>query len=644
MSGPRITLVILAWNHWQLTERCLETLAATDLDGAEVVVVDNGSTDETPERLARISWVRTLRLPRNVGFVRGNNAGIAAAAPGSDVVLLNNDLELTQRDWLARLAACAHAAPDVGVVGCRLVLPDGRLLHAGTYLMPDTIWGQQIGSLERDVGQHAGIEEVEGIVFACAYIRREVLDVIGGLALDFSSYFEDTDFCLRARQAGWKTVLCGEVTLIHDEHGSTRGDERALMELFQGSRDIFRRKWQRQLDARYRCHLLWQSIMNFPTGYAMSCRELLRTLDEQGVRTVYRYVYGPKTVFPPVEPESSGDYRLNVIRGRTEPRSPEVSVVYGQGDVFDRNRGRRKIGFTMLEVDGFPREWVAQANRMDEVWVPSEFNRRGFLESGLKRPIHVVPLGVDARYFNPGIASFPNPAGEFVFLALFEWGERKEPSLLLRAFNDEFAAHEPVRLLCKVINRDPGVRLKEEIRRLRLRAAGGKVSYLFNLEFPHYQLGALYRSADAFVSVSHGEGWNMPLMEAMACGLPTIATDWGAHQEFVHAGNAFPLRVRKLVPARAKCPYYDGFRWADPDSEHLRFLLRHVYENRDEAQVRGQAAAREMATRWTWEAAAQRIVDRLSAMGALPAWGAEAREVAAAAAEASAAGGATSPA
>ncbi|HEV3075376.1 MAG TPA: glycosyltransferase [Thermoanaerobaculia bacterium] len=614
MSGPRITLVILAWNHWRLTERCLETLAATDLDGAEVVVVDNGSTDETPECLARLSWVRVVRLPQNLGFVRGNNAGIAAAAPGSDVVLLNNDLELTQRDWLRRLAACAHSAPDVGVVGCRLVLPDGRLLHAGTYIMPDTIWGQQVGSLERDIGQHRETEEVSGIVFACAYIRREVLDAIGGLALEFASYFEDTDFCLRARQAGWKTLLCGDVTLIHDEHGSTRGDDGALMRLFQGSRDIFRRKWRRELAARYRHDLLWQSILNFPTGYAMSSRELLRALDDQGVRTVYRYVYGPKTVFPPVEPESSGDYRLNVIRARRAPRSPEISVVYGQGDIFARNRGRTKVGFTMLEVDGFPREWVAQANRMDEVWVPSEFNRRGFLESGLRRPIHLMPLGVDVHYFNPGITAFPSPGGEFVFLALFEWGERKDPSLLLQAFNDEFLAREPVRLLCKVINRDPGVRLKEEIRRLRLRAAGGKISYLFNLEFPHYQLGALYRSADAFVSVSRGEGWNMPLMEAMACGLPAIATDWGAHQEFVHAGNAYPLRVRKLVPARAKCPYYDGFRWADPDPEHLRHLLRHVYEHRDEARARGQAAAREMAARWTWDAAAQRIIARLDAI------------------------------
>jgi GT2 family glycosyltransferase len=612
----KATLIVLAWNRWDLTERCLRTLRETDLDGAEVIVVDNGSTDETPRRLAELGWVRVLTLPENRGFVRGNNAGIEAADPASDVVLLNNDLIFTQGDWLPRLRACAGSSPDVGVVGCRLVLPDGRLLHAGTYILPDTVWGQQIGSLEKDIGQYTRNRDVEGIVFACAYIRREVIGAIGGLALDFESYFEDTDYCLRAREAGFRTVVCGGVTLVHDEHGSTQKDPAALMRIFQGSRDVFRRKWGAKLAGRYRRDLLWQSIVNFPSGYAMSCREYLRSLEDEGVRVFYQYLYGPKTVFPVPEPEESHDYRLDVIRSRPSPARPEVAVVYGQGDCFHRNRGRYKIGFTMLEVDGFPPDWVRQANAMDEVWVPSAFNRDGLLRCGLKKPVHIIPLGVDANYFHPDIAAWPNPAGEFVFLSLFEWGERKEPWLLLKAFNEEFSSTEPVRLLCKIMNRDPQVRVKEEIRRLCLKASGGRISYLFNLEFEHYQLGALYRSADCFVTVSRGEGWDMPLMEAMACGLPAIATDWGAHQEFVHAGIAYPLDVRGTVPAVAKCPYYDGFSWADPDPGHLRRLMREVYEHQEEARRRGLAAACEMAERWTWRNAVRRIIERLDAIGA----------------------------
>jgi len=609
--APRkVTLIVLAWNRWELTRECLDSLRATDLTGAEVVVVDNGSTDETPSALRAYPWVRVVTNPENLGYVRGNNAGIAASDPEADVVLLNNDVVFPQRDWLQRLRECAHSAPDAGVVGCRLTLPDGRLLHAGTYMLPDTMWGQQIGSLEKDIGQYAATREVEGIVFACAYLRREVLRAVGGLAEDYRSYFEDTDYCLRARRAGFRTLLCGSVTLTHDEHGSTKGDTGELMRIFERSRATFRKKWRRELEGRYTRGVLWQSIMNFSTGYAMSCREILRALDRLGVRAAYRYVYGPGTPFPVAEPPGNGDYLMNVVAKR-DANGARVGVVYGQGDVFERNAGRRKVGFTMLEVDGFPKEWVRQGNRMAEVWVPTEFNRRGFVASGLRRPAVTIPLGVDVNYFHPGIAGHPNPAGEYVFLSNFEWGERKEPWMLLKVFNDEFTASEPVRLLCKIINRDPAVRVLDEIRRLRLKDSGGKISFLFNREFPYYQLGSFYRSADCFISAGRGEGWDMPLMEAMACGLPTIATDWGAHTEFVHEGIAYPLRVKGTIPAVAKCPYYEGFSWADPDPDHLRFLLREVYEHRDEARRRGARAAREMAEKWSWERSARKIVERL---------------------------------
>jgi glycosyltransferase involved in cell wall biosynthesis len=351
--------------------------------------------------------------------------------------------------------------------------------------------------------------------------------------------------------------------------------------------------------------------MNFPSGYARSSRDLVKALEQQGVRIIYRYVYGAGSPFPVEEPEGLGDYWLEVVRSRDLPCNIKTAVVYGQGDVFERNIGKRKIGFTMLEVDGFPAEWVRQANKMDEVWVPTEFNRRGMIDSGVKRPVHVVPLGVDPNYFHPGIEGHPNPYGDFVFLANFEWGERKEPWLLLRAFNETFRRDDPVRLVCKMINKDPGVRVKDEIAKLQLSERGGRIDYLFNIDFPHYQLGSLYRSADCFVSAGRGEGWDMPLMEAMACGLSSIATDWGAHEAFVTDEISYPLRVRGTVPAVAKCPYYVGFEWADPDPDHLRHLLRYVFEHQDEAAEKGRRAAATMVARWTWDQAAAKIVERL---------------------------------
>lgn len=600
-----VTLLVLVWNHWETTRRCLESLLATKLDGAGILVVDNGSTDQTAEALAAYPEVEVLRLSENTGYVRGNNAGLAGIAADHDVVLLNNDLVFPDADWLRRLRASAYADPGFDVVGCRLRHPDGHLLHAGTFLLPDTMWGQQIGSLQRDVGQFAEDREVAGIVFACAYLKRPVLETLGGLSEDYVSYFEDTDFCLRARRRGFRVGVAGSCTLVHDEHGSTIGDDGTFRRIFERSRSVFADNWREEL-SRDRRSVLWQSILGRPTGYAQTGAEMIRALERIGVDCVYRYVYGEGSPFPLPDVDDLRDYLLNVARDRPCEDTPPVAVVYGQGDVFRRNRGRRKIGFTMLEVDRFPAEWVRQAAEMDAVWVPSEFNRRAFEDAGLEN-VEVVPLGVDPGCFSPEGLAIPNPADEFVFLANFAWGERKNPELLLRAFHDTFLAREPVRLVCKILNADPGVRWTEEIGRLCLRETGGRIDFLLNQEFPYYQMPVLYRSADCFVCASRGEGWNMPLMEAMACGLPTIATAWSAHRDFHSDAVGYPLRVDRLVAARARCPYYAGGRWAQADEEHLRHLLRHVFENREEAATRGRRAARAVRERWTWDHTARRI-------------------------------------
>jgi GT2 family glycosyltransferase len=606
-----VSIALLTWNGLDYTKACLESIRTnTDFRDYRLVVVDSGSTDGTVEYLQAQPDVQTVLNGANLGFAKGRNVAIAHTDPLSDVILLNNDTEIVQPDWIAMLQSVAYSSDDIGLVGCRLIRPDGMLQHVGAYLPVDTFAGEQVGTCERDINQFPGNNDVESVVFACVYIKRATLDAVGLLDEEYFSYFGDTDYCLRVKERGLRVVCCGDVRVVHHQHVSTGVNGVTQNAMFITGQEVFQHKWKSKLLAeRYTRQIGWHSLMNFPTGYAISSRELVTALDRNGVHVAYKYVYGPGTLFSSDEPEKSETRIADMIRARRlDAARPQV--VYGQGDIFYRNFGAYKIGFTMLETDGIPDEWARQANLMDEVWCPSEFNAKTFRDSGVTRPIHVIPLGIDPAYFNPHIRSARVSDG-YTFLSVFEWSERKAPELLLRAFNEEFSSKEPVVLVCKILNADTSVNVHEEIRRLELNPEGGQIHVSLNHVVPSYQLGMLYRSADCFVLTTRGEGWGMPILEAMACGLPVIVTDWSAQCDFMNAGNAYPLAVDRLVPAVAKCPYYTGLRWAEPSYWDLRRLMRHVYRNAGEARAMGEKASAEVLSRWTWDNAASKIIGRL---------------------------------
>ena len=438
-NQKNISIVVLTWNGLALTKRCLESLGRSTLpDGVEIIVVDNGSTDGTLDYLRTNKSVTLIDNRANLGYAKAVNIGIRSANSNADIVLLNNDVDLGEPDWLIKLSECAASEEDIGIVGVKILQDNGAIQHCGAYIPLDTWWGQQIAAGEADIGQYSCAIDSESIVFACAYIKREVIEAIGVLEERFFAYYEDSDFCLRAKQAGFRVVMDGNIRITHSENSSTKVNNVSHRDIFLESQKTFRDKWENTLlQTRYPHGAIdLHSIINFPSGYAASARSFVEALDRQGTRVAYQYVYGPGTVFPVAEPEHSDSYVVNMVRSRKFGEAP-VQVVYAQGDVFERNNGKYRIGYTMLEVDGLPSEWVRQANMMDEVWVPSEFNKATFFASGVKVPIKVVPLGVDPAYFSPGIYG-TKLQGVFSFLSIFEWGERKAPEILLRAFSDEF--------------------------------------------------------------------------------------------------------------------------------------------------------------------------------------------------------------
>lgn len=618
ITAPRaVSVVILTWNGLEYTKPCLDSvLKNTDTSRVEVIVADNGSTDGTVEYLGKIAGISTIFNGSNLGFVRGNNAALHLIDADRDVILLNNDTEIDDPDWIERLQATAYSDGNVGVVGCRIRRLDGDdFQHAGTYIPDRSYWGQQLGSGEKDINQYAFDREVEGVVFACVYIRREVMDAVGFLDEDFFSYYEDTDYCLKARAAGFKVMNCGSLTIRHREHGSTSVNKVSHNDMFLKSKETFLGKWKDVLDARYQYKVHLHSTFFRPVGYAMTARQIALGLDHAGVSVSYDYLYGLDSVLPIAESktQSTGIYSLEVIKQREEPALDVPRLVYGQADAFDRVKHGYRIGYTMLETTGIPVEWVRGCNSVDELWVPTEFNKWTFQRSGVTVPVNVMPLSlIDTDHFNTRIRGM-KIEGLFTFLSIFEWGERKSPEILLRAFNRAFRSSDPVVLICKYSNSDPGVNPEAIIRGLNLDPDGGRIVYSVNESVPYYQVAQLYRSADCFVLPTRGEGWGMPLLEAMACGIPVIASYWSAQQAFMDADNSFPLQV-SLTPAEAKCPYYTGFQWALPDEDHLVTLLRSAYENQDATREKGAQAARDVIDFWSLERAAERMRARIAAL------------------------------
>ncbi|GAQ90803.1 UDP-glycosyltransferase superfamily protein [Klebsormidium nitens] len=292
------------------------------------------------------------------------------------------------------------------------------------------------------------------------------------------------------------------------------------------------------------------------------------------------------------------------------------------------------IGRTMFETDRVTAHHVQRINRMDEVWVPTDFHVTTFAASGVD-PAKIVKMvePVDVDFFSPQHAdgtpraALLLPVGKrilgpryealdrpFVFLSVFKWEARKAWDVLVAAYLTEFTAADACVLLLLTnpyhSDRDFDSKVTSLVARLGLTrpAAGWASVYLGDQHVPQTDLPALYLAADAFVLPSRGEGWGRPHTEAMAMQVPIIATNWSGPTEYLREGNSYPLPISRLVPVEGGP--FDGHLWAEPSGQDLARLMRHVYTHREEARAKGRQARRDMLA-YAPQAVAGQVLARL---------------------------------
>jgi glycosyltransferase involved in cell wall biosynthesis len=254
------------------------------------------------------------------------------------------------------------------------------------------------------------------------------------------------------------------------------------------------------------------------------------------------------------------------------------------------------VRYTMWESTLVPHEQITETNaHCAFVYVPCRQNAAAFRACGLRTPLKILPHGVNFERFP--LLERPRDGSEpYTFGAIGTFSPRKGIDVLIRAFADEFRPSEHVRLVLKATNTDHALpRLDPRIE---------FVEGFFDDEVMLQLMGRF----DAFVLPSRGEGFGLPGVEAMATGLPLIATNWSGPADYLDPADSFPLDYELVNPGGAGA---HGTRfwgeWAEPSYEHLRCLLRQLFENRAEAAAKGAAAAARMRRDWTWE----RVVDAL---------------------------------
>jgi len=268
-SHPVVSVVVPNWNGAHHLPTCLDSLRRQTFRPFEVIVVDNGSTDQSLGLLAReYAEVQVLALGENRGFTGACNAGIRQAQ-GEFVALLNNDTEADRR-WLTEVVAAFRRHPQAGLVASKMLLFDRRdVLHtAGDIYRLDGVPGNR-GVWQPDVGQYDHEEPVFSACGGSAAYRRTLLDQAGLLDEDFFYSCEDVDLAWRAQLAGWECIYAPTAVVYHKLSATGGGvtasfhDGRNAIYILAKDypADLWRHHWCAILKAQLR--IAWQALCSW---------------------------------------------------------------------------------------------------------------------------------------------------------------------------------------------------------------------------------------------------------------------------------------------------------------------------------------------------------------------------------------------
>lgn len=332
--------------------------------------------------------------------------------------------------------------------------------------------------------------------------------------------------------------------------------------------------------------IVWESNLFDISGYSKATREYVLALHHHGIDMKISPVYYP---IPQIDLSPyQRDLFLHLI-AKPERKGHKVYINHQTPENW-RRRLHPSIGFTYWETSKIHDLWVQKANQMNAVFLATQHNIEAFRSSGVRVPLFKIrPSLSNVSPSSEQPPEYLRQLPPFRFLSVSQWVERKGFDILLRAFWEEFSAKDNVALVIKTFDLDT-----QSVERIKSEYGISDQSspvYIDSQSRTDNEMDALYRNCQAFVLPSHGEGLGYPLLEAAARGLPVITTGWGGQLDFLQHHSSY-LVPYQLVPVKPQ-PYY-GYQsdqlWAEVSVKELRNIMRFVFENYEQARMKGAAA------------------------------------------------------
>jgi len=361
--------------------------------------------------------------------------------------------------------------------------------------------------------------------------------------------------------------------------------------------------------------VVWEGDFEGLHSLALVNRAICRELLERGVELgLIQVECGPAEDRVPL------DGRLTARMGKPSGGGPaQVHVRHQWPPRLEPPAQGRWVLMQPWEYGSLPKAWLPMVRRVDEVWAYSGSVRDCYLEAGVPpERVHVIPRGVDPGLFRPGLDPLPLPPGPGIRF-LFVGGTifRKGIDVLLTAFARAFQPTDDVGLVIKDMGSQSFYRGQTaETSVAGLRERGYPVEYI-DRNLSETELARLYAACDCLVHPFRGEGFALPVVEAMACGLPVIVTGAGPAVDYATEETAY------LIPARRgefnECRVGEietvGRPWLhEPDLDALVELLRRVASDRAGATAKGMAASQHIRSHFTWKQTVDAVERRLPAV------------------------------